>query len=884
MKRYLIPLAVLLLAAAGCGQKEDGFSVSGEPYFRVVVRDDSSIPLAELDDMSAQYAMNLGSSAWSSAANAATHTLKAPRFHVNSNLRWKVVSATGEEESWIRPFPDHGEKEGLFFFKTSRNIDPVHTRTAMYNILVDKGSGEYEPLEGMLTVTQEKSALFLEMNAAKFNVETAGKNIKLIITANVPWDYTLTPSVQYGTAGTDWIVPSAEHPADKQVDTLVFAVAANELGIRGADITVNYTIDGVAHSDVIPVTQYPASETELEGFPVKWAVRTPDNTYADTWPSSGIIPPVSGAGLITFHNEAGQAADTGGKVKLDLHDNSPRAMGVWPGDYLEVVASSPVSAGTIVRLAFTTRVSAQGQKYWRLEFRDGEEWKPVGQTYTEPSVLAPDGNPVVYTHAMEADGATNIVVESIATYTANTDQVEFRFICAANAKANGDAPVSAPSGASWRLTVDDGGADDVYQPEISIVAAGAETLTRAALSVTPSYLAFEGSGGGSRKFNVSCNQDFTITPSQDWIHVDVSASEAGDDLSFTVTCDDNATGKLREGSIAVKAGITRGEIAVIQGAVNAGGSGEDLDPFISVTSGNRISVSGSAGSQTVKVLTNVDVRASVSDTWLSVVPVVTKSEVETLTYAVGYTQNPSSTDSRTGTVTFSNAAGTIESVVTITQEPDAEKTPASFPVVWNFPAPSASWVSGTDFYMVPNGHSGSYVYSDNHEGRISVVRPADTDTSVPTYLLKTDISGFNEYMFLHYGMNLDAYWLMEVYDVKNPAGTYGVSFNMVASAAGPKYFMLEYSLDGGSTWTAFGTTTINGVDCSFALSPVKNTANEVCEVSASFSAGAVSDFTTLKVRARVCSAMRENGTSNMAATSGGTNRIFGKPTITFTKD
>lgn len=792
MKRFLIPLA-LLLTAVGCIERETPFVVEGDPHFNITIRDDSEVPIAELDEMSAQYSLVLGPNAWSAAKNDASHVSKAPRFYVNSNMRWKVVPASGEPESWIHPFPDSGEKQGLFFFKADRNISPVQERSALFNVLVDKGSGEFEPIEGMLRITQEKSPLFLEMNAAKFNVASTGQNVRLAVTANVDWTYELAPSASFGTADIDWIADNSKHTAGKQVDTLVFKVAANELGVRGADLAISYVLDGEARTDVIPITQYPATETQLEGFPVKWAVRVSDNTYASTWTANATIPPVSGSGLMTWHNENGRAADTAGKVLVDVSDNCPRAQGVWPGDYLEIVAASPVSAGTIVKLVFGTRVSGTGHKYWRLEFRDGDTWKVAGKALTDPDVPGPDGQPVVYTHAMNSDGSTNIFVESLANYTSNTDQVEFRFICAANWQANGNGPLGAPNGGTWRLAVDTKTADDPYQPQISIVAAGAETLTKANLTVNPSYLAFDGEKSGSRKFTVSSDQDFTLTPSADWIQLDQTESSAGEDISFTVKCEDNETGSIREGVIVIKAGITRSSIAIIQGA--------------------------KPGSQT--------------------------------------------------------PGG---------DEPQEVTTPAEFPIVWSMPGPGN--VSGVDFSL--NNISGSYVYSDTHHGKLSMIRTSTTSptSSNTTYQKRSEERWNGKHCFLHYGVYKDDYWLFEVFNVTNPAGTYTIEYCAESSGNGPKYFLLEYSGD-GVNWVPVdpidGSYSSESGDETFQYTYALEKASTVYTINKSVRLPAISKSTTVRVRARVVSVSRVAGT-DMALNHGATNRVGDHVTISFKAD
>lgn len=565
MKQYLI-LLFCALALSSC-VREPGFKSEGPPYFSIVVQDGGELPVAELAPMSAQYTLDLGPNGYSAADNAPGHISRAVRFHVASNLRWKILPADGQEADWIRPFPAKGEKDGIFFFKTDRNIDPEHSRESLYQILVDDGSGVWKPLDGMLYVRQEKSGHFLEMSAARFNATAAAQTLRLRITANVDWTYSLSPMSEYATDNIDWITDLTVHPAGQQVDTLVFRLSENGGGIRGANIAVQYNQDGADRTDVVPLVQYPAAEVQLDGFPVNWQVRVPGNTFAATFPANGTIPPVSGAGMITFHNEAGKAADTQGNVKLDVSDNSPRATGVWPGDYCEFVASSPVSAGSVVKLIFATRSSGGGMKYWRLEYRDGQTWKVAGRSYTDPAVPDPAGDPVVYTHMMYPNNV-NTLVETVVIYTEHTDQVEFRFICAANSRVNGGS-VAAPGTGTWRISVNTANAADAYQPSISIVAAGSEPPVPAMLTVSPWFLTFESSSAVAKTFQVTSDQNFTVTPEQSWIHVSPTTEYAGENVDITVTCDDNPLQQIREGYITVIAGITRKQIAIIQ----AGSSG-----------------------------------------------------------------------------------------------------------------------------------------------------------------------------------------------------------------------------------------------------------------------------------------------------------------------
>lgn len=642
------------------------FQVDGQPYFSISVLDDSAVPLVELDQMSAQYTLKMTADGQSSAASAANHIAKALRFHVRSNLRWMIVPTDDENvPDWISPFPAYGEKDGIFYFKAERNTDPDNSRETYFNIMVDKGAGVYEPLQGLLRAWQDKSPDFLEASAAKFSATYAEQNIQLRIKSNVNWDYSLIPAADYATQDVDWITDSSEHTPDQQNDTLRFRLAANAQGIRGAVLKLSYSLEGNKHEDLIPITQYPETEVSLDGFPVQWVVRVEGNTFADTFPSDGTGAASVGHGKITFNNECGKAADTKGSIGFDMNDNSPRVAGVWPGDYCEFVASSPVSAGTIVKIAFATRVSATGHKYWRLEYRDGEQWKIAGTSFVDEEVAGPDGKPVVYTHAMNPDGATNTLVETVVTYENATDQVEFRFICAANYKANGSGPLAAPNTGTWRLSVDTKSASDPYQPSISVIAAGSEPPVMANVSLSASYLYLEGKPEGAKVFRVTSDQDFTVRPEQPWIHVDKVQESSGDNVAISVTCDQNNDSKGREGYITILAGITRRQITIIQGAVGGGTGGEiELDPFVSVISGSRQNVPYKSGTQEVKVMTNMTITPEVSDPWLSLSLKSTEqnSTVYTYTYNVNYGMNPSAEQQRTATVRFYNGNRSAEVV------------------------------------------------------------------------------------------------------------------------------------------------------------------------------------------------------------------------------
>lgn len=200
-------------------------------------------------------------------------------------------------------------------------------------------------------------------------------------------------------------------------------------------------------------------------LPVEWYIGVKgDNNinFAETFPKSGTIAATKNEGEIKYVYDL---TDNNGnnKFKLDVESGNPRCTGPWPGDYWDFATNASAKAGETVEISFETRTSATGHKYWRLEYLDGTEWKVAGTALktSEP------GSEIVYTHIMNADGKTNVFVDTQVTYENATSMIEFRFVCAANWQAKGGA-LKARNGGSVRLTVTDP-ADPSRQPTIKKV-------------------------------------------------------------------------------------------------------------------------------------------------------------------------------------------------------------------------------------------------------------------------------------------------------------------------------------------------------------------------------------------------------------------------------
>ncbi len=673
---YVLSSVALSALAVSC-QKETEFKIEGTPNFTISVGSDV---IVDTDSENFNYTLNLAHQEYSAKKSVKTGNddiLASSVFEVRSNLRWKIAPADENVVyDWVSPFPAVGEKDGKFIFKASRNLSNKEDRDAYFYIWFDKGNG-FEELPGILTVHQSKSPDFVELSEAKYDVNATAKKLKLTVLANVDWDYSLEPMEEYATTDVDWIKDANEHVASKHVDTLNFTVSANAGGLRGANLKVSYKLnetEGVKeYTDIIPIIQYPATEASVEGFPVQWDAAS--NDYP-SWASEHKIAPVTGDGQIYYH--VIDRSEIGGKTSLDVSGKNPRVSGAWPGDYLEFKANSPISAGSIVKLKFEARTSGSGLKLWRLQYKDGEEWKDASKLITR-SITGDTNNKekpvsitkeVSYTHQFKggSSDADNDVITAVVNYANTTDAVVFRLICAAN--WTGSQWQEVPNTSSFRLAYT---ADSDNQPEISVIAAGTEDVSKPDILVSGlenNIITFEGVPEGTKKFTVTSTSAFTLTPNVDWITLSETAGEADDEKTIVVTCKESTSSSLRKGQIDIKSGVSHYYITVVQSA-----AGGDLDPLISITDGNKKTVSGKGEEFTVKVQANVDFQTEISDSWITAVPVVsTKAMVESKILKFKAEANVTGA-ARTATIRFYK--GDIESVLTVDQnkfEPEVKIT------------------------------------------------------------------------------------------------------------------------------------------------------------------------------------------------------------------
>ena len=162
---------------------------------------------------------------------------------------------------------------------------------------------------------------------------------------------------------------------------------------------------------------------------------------------------VSGTGKITYvqvdkTNIDKEKADT--KVtRIVGGSGHPYVTGMWLGDYWLFEADSETSypAGTIFSVNYITRVSKTCFKYWRVEYLDGENWKPA-MPVTSATI---EGTEVEYNLTMANDGSTNVTVNPVMTLSASTKGLKVRMVAVSNVRAQNEALIPTINGGTCRI-------------------------------------------------------------------------------------------------------------------------------------------------------------------------------------------------------------------------------------------------------------------------------------------------------------------------------------------------------------------------------------------------------------------------------------------------
>lgn len=320
-----------------------------------------------------------------------------------------------------------------------------------------------------------------------------------------------------------------------------------------------------------------------------------------------------------------------------------------------------------------------------------------------------------------------------------------------------------------------------YIDDISVVStADAVPATISVSGVENDVIAFEGTPDGPVSFDVTSDRDYTISAGAKWLSLDITEGMAYQDQTVTVTCEPSELNTLRQSTIIVKSGTSTYTIPVVQSA-----AGQELAPFISLKSGNNVTVLGEGATFMATVQANTGYKVEILDDWITETEVpATKALVEYTDHAFVAAVNVTGAP-RTGRIRFYNEDSDIETVLNVTQEnfePRVTVTPMSnvFPAVSglggnitfnidsNIPfnvSADASWIK----LPVSQGTAGVY--------DVPVAFSANTSASARS----AKVTFANETYNYTFVMNVSQYasgvifaddfsWLKPLVDAVNPTG------------------------------------------------------------------------------------------------------------------
>lgn len=332
----------------------------------------------------------------------------------------------------------------------------------------------------------------------------------------------------------------------------------------------------------------------------------------------------------------------------------------------------------------------------------------------------------------------------------------------------------------------------------------------------------------------------------------------------------NSGGESRTGHIIIKSeGAEIEKVAVTQAAEGTSVTGIVITGLTENQIPEFAADATAETTFTVRADTDWTIEVPVAETWYSVTPLSGAANTDV---TVTVTPTPNTGGARDGSFTIQS--GTNTETILLSQAPSA----SALHFEWSFPATAEenNLVSRTE----------RWYKSDDGKARIDAVRAVDKPSNPDmSYSLGYD----NEIgRILMYGFALDDYWLFTL-PVKNFKANTTLNLRALisSSAAGPKFYILEYSADGQASWTSVNTTSIEDKSAKdTALRTIVYT-HMMPDTPANGDVIVDDDITiptavadgNIYLRLRVCDAMAGNKAKNIVPANGGTTRMKTKEGI-----
>ncbi len=418
-----------------------------------------------------------------------------------------------------------------------------------------------------------------ELNVSRTAAEIAaeGGAITVEVTSNTTWN---------AQANQNWIsaiTPSQGQASEEAVTVTITAEENEETDGRTAVITFKagpvektMVVTQLAKSSDDPSDE-PVTGTDSDLF-VAWTsspllkdinrdTTNPncfyqaENVTAEGY-GNGVLTSILGKGSIKYWS-VNKSTFTTDKMRRHIgNDGEPMAYGVWTGDHFLFEAEYNLPEKSNVSISFGMRGKKTTLKYWLLEYKDGNEWKPAGKTETLGDV--------VYNVVCGTDEAPAKIDASVVMTNA-TDKVQFRLACAAPISIDGKTLDQPADNSYVRIA-----------PEVPIIIKGgaiteSDQVIKPAFSIDKTELAAEAEGG-NETIVLTSNMSWTATSDAEWVSVLPLSGEASESaVTTTVTVEANPSVESRSATLTYSA--TYGNVTFTQ-EVTVSQEGKEPEPVV----------------------------------------------------------------------------------------------------------------------------------------------------------------------------------------------------------------------------------------------------------------------------------------------------------------
>lgn len=414
----------------------------------------------------------------------------------------------------------------------------------------------------------------LVVNRSAAEVGAEGGNLTVEITSNTEWTAkadkawvtAVTPSQGKASEEPVTVTVSVEANADAEPRTAVVTFTAGTL-TKTTEITQAGKTEGGGDEVV-------GSDSELY---VLWAFSADMKQLNEaTWHqakndleaglSDRYLAATIGNGDIKYHqvDKSGFSTD-----KIRRHTGSkgePLAYGCWEGDYFLFEATHSLAENANASICFGVQGKSGTPKYWLLEYKDGELWKPAIETESLGEI----------TYNVECTKDNPTIINAAVVIGTATEKVQFRLTCVSKIAIDNTEKTAPVDNTYIRIdpssVIIKGGA--ITDDEINAIVAPAMNVTledeKTSISVDEAE--------ASETVSVTSNIDWIASSNQSWVSVLPPSGLASESATeVTVMIAENSTESPRGATLTFTG--TYGNATIVK-TVDVSQAGKEPEPVV----------------------------------------------------------------------------------------------------------------------------------------------------------------------------------------------------------------------------------------------------------------------------------------------------------------